>query len=321
MHLNSLGIDHLANYNALAVEYGTPFDGTAWIRLFGDQLQTLGFFDNGDNLIGGVSLYSTTHYGLRICMPAPFTPSSGPFFKTETQNPVARINFQREIQKTLIDYLLRQRYALIHLCLPSPLQEALPFYWAGFKVIPQYSYIIDLHQDESTLFGNMSSDRRKSIRKAENDGLITISETNLHIVNQMVLKTFTRQDKHLNSKALNSILFSYSNSSNSFAFTTYLKDTPLATCFIVHDNRKAYYLMGGYDTNNRHHGAGPLALFHAIKHAKEIGLDLFDFEGSMHQDIERYFRGFGGTVISYLTVNKAWFPLECILKYSKRNMF
>ena len=59
-----------------------------------------------------------------------------------------------------------------------------------------------------------------------------------------------------------------------------------------------------------HHGA-----------AKDRGLAIFDFEGSVILPIERYFRGFGGTLTPIISVHKAWLPLEMGLKLVRRSLF
>ena len=59
------------------------------------------------------------------------------------------------------------------------------------------------------------------------------------------------------------------------------------------DENSAYYLMGGGDPDLRNSGAASLVLWEAIKHASTV-TGKFDFEGSMNESIERFFRGFGG---------------------------
>jgi len=41
----------------------------------------------------------------------------------------------------------------------------------------------------------------------------------------------------------------------------------------------------------------------------------------MLPEVERFFRGFGGDLVPYFTVNKAWLPLEFMLKLLKREQF
>jgi hypothetical protein len=38
---------------------------------------------------------------------------------------------------------------------------------------------------------------------------------------------------------------------------------------------------------------------------------IFDFEGSMHQRIESFYRGFGAELVSYFTVNKNNCKTKC----------
>ena len=120
---------------------------------------------------------------------------------------------------------------------------------------------------------------------------------------------------------MDQIIYGFANRDNSFAFITYKGSQPVSASFCIYDQTTAYYLFGGYDHENRHHGAGALSLWTALGYAKGLGLKYFDFEGSMVPDIERHFRGYGGTLTPYYRVNKALLPLEMILKLFKREFF
>jgi hypothetical protein len=62
-------------------------------------------------------------------------------------------------------------------------------------------------------------------------------------------------------------------------------------------------------------------MWESVKHAKDLGLRYFDFEGSMVPQIETYFRGFGGRLTPYYRINRASLPIEIILKFFKRRLF
>ncbi len=312
--------DHAA-YDELARLHGTLFNGRDWLALFGDRMQALGLFDEGGELVGGLSLYQERRWGFRIIRRAPFTPIYGPFLALKAQNPVAVLEERRKALDCMVEHLERENPALCMVPLDRRISDALPFFWSGYKVVPQYTYLLDLAVAPEDMLKNMSSERRKNIAKAGRDGLRTCAAANMEEVRDLVLATFARQEKFVDRSCLDAILFRYANSANSFAYTTYRDDRPIATCFAVHDSRTAYYLLGGYSAEERHHGAGAAAMFAAIKHAGEIGLETFDFEGSVIPAIERYFRGFGGRIAPYLTVNKAWLPIEMALKFKKRNLF
>ncbi|MCC6372738.1 MAG: hypothetical protein IT236_17165 [Bacteroidia bacterium] len=74
------------------------------------------------------------------------------------------------------------------------------------------------------------------------------------------------------------------------------------------------YLFGVFDSENKHHGAGVSCMWQSILKAKEMGLSHFDFEGSMNEKIERYFREFGGELVPYFCIEKIKPSLSAVLK-------
>ena len=64
----------------------------------------------------------------------------------------------------------------------------------------------------------------------------------------------------------------------------------------------AYYLMGGGDPELRNSGATSLVLWEAICRQPEI-VEVFDFEGSMIEPIERFCRAFGAVQTPYFRVS------------------
>lgn len=309
-------------YDTLAQRHGTLFNCSDWLALFGDNVQTLGIFEDGGEMVGGLSFSHEHRFGLKIVRNAPYTPTFGPFIAVKAQNPVAILETRRKVLECIVEYFDKENPAIVRLGLDQGIFDALPFFWGGYKVIPAYTYRLDLLSSLEQIRKNMSPTRRNDITKALRDGLTVRLTTDLDVVKHLCLATFNRQKMQINQTWLDAILFKYANSSNSYAFTTYRADNiPIATCFVVHDSKTAYYLIGGYSADLGHHGAGALAMFEAIKHTKELGMKIFDFEGSVIPAIERYFRGFGGELTPYFTVNKAWLPLEIALKLKKRSIF
>ena len=79
---------------------------------------------------------------------------------------------------------------------------------------------------------------------------------------------------------------------------------PLGAVWIVWDERRAYYLIGGYDHSEKSNKAVSLAMWRAIQFtANDLHLPEFDFEGSMIPAVERFFRKFGGTLLPTYTIN------------------
>ncbi len=321
MIAREINVSEHAVYDELALCHGTLFNRSDWLSLFGERMKRCGFFDDGGTMVGGFSLYQERRMGLKIFRSAPFTPICGPFLNVKSQNPVAVLEERRKILACMVEHLRKESPAICMLPLDQRITDTLPFFWNGYKTIPSYTYLLNLELSLEQIKGNMSSERRKNLAKAAKDGLRVRQESDMTVVRELVLATFGRQRKHIDRQSLDNILFTYAKPSNSFAFVAYRGSSPIATCFIVHDVNTAYYLLGGYNSDEKHHGAGVLAMFEAIRYSQELGVRTFDFEGSVIPPIERYFRGFGGQLTPYYTVNKAWTPLEILLKFFKRERF
>ena len=76
-----------------------------------------------------------------------------------------------------------------------------------------------------------------------------------------------------------------------------------AGVLIVWDENSAYYLMGGGNPKLRNSGATSLCMWEAIKFASTV-TKKFDFEGSMIESVERFFRAFGATQKPYFHITK-----------------
>jgi hypothetical protein len=56
-------------------------------------------------------------------------------------------------------------------------------------------------------------------------------------------------------------------------------------------------------------------MWKSILDAKNRGLDIFDFEGSMDKNIERYFREFGPELVPYQCVEKVKPLMKLLLAF------
>lgn len=245
----------------------------------------------------------------------------GLFFENKAINKSNNNTIRKNVMQLLATHFNSLSYKLLTLALPPANIDTQPFFWHRYKVVPSYTYRLNLQLDVETLHNNMTSERRKSIKKAVKDNLVITKVADYKLVKELVLKTFNRKQQAIDIQLLDKILFSFANESNSFAFVAFKETIPIAATFCVFDHQTAYYLLGGYNDAEKHHGAGPSCMWQSILHAQAAGLKVFDLEGSMMMEVERYFREFGGDITPYYTINKAWLPFEIALKFIKRQLF
>ncbi|MBL0048745.1 MAG: GNAT family N-acetyltransferase [Bacteroidetes bacterium] len=322
MEIKILSQTHFEKFNELALLHGSIFNSLTWLKIYGKSITVYGIFNNDNKLIGGFHLYKGKQAKIlsHINNP-PFTPHIGLFYDNQASNRANSLSFEKNILSCVADFLEKESYHLLTIALPTTCTDVQPFIWKKFKAIPNYTYQLNLEFTELEILKNLASDKRNSINKAEKDKVTIKQNAGNHIIKQLVENTYSRKSKLLNDAIVSAILNEFADAQNSFSFVAYVEEKAAAMSFCIYDSTTAYYLLGGYDAGNKHQGAGVLALWNCILHAKKIGLKKFDFEGSMIPQVEKYFRGFGGELVPYFTLNKASLPLELALKFIKREAF
>lgn len=283
--------------------YGTVFDSREWLSMFRDRLDVYGVF-NENELISTFFLYKIKLKRVFNAFTSPFfTPSNGFIIKNEANTRFRYNNTNKKVLTLIAEFVKGMNLNYIQLQMPDSIVDCQPFVWSGFLATPKYSYLLDLSQPLDVIYDNINPKTRSShIQKAQKDGVEVIKTSDYSIVRNMIVGTFGRQNKSFYTEYIDKILFDFATQFNSYAYVAYLNNSPLAVIFIVYDKNRAYCLMSGFDDNNGHRGAGSLVHYAAIKHAKELGISIFDFEGSMLKPIELFYRNFGGKLVSKFVV-------------------
>ena len=100
-------------------------------------------------------------------------------------------------------------------------------------------------------------------------------------------------------------------------FARDLQNRTHAALYLIWDENSAYYLMGGSDPALRNSGANSLLMWEAIQFASTV-TNKFDFEGSMIEPIERFFRSFGAKQIPYSYISKGSFLIKNLIFLRKK---
>src|ERR1035437_4186833 len=305
----------------LTLKTSSVFYSEKWINILGDNTKAYGIFNANEEIIGGFLLSKEKVLGLNIFRQARLMTAIQLFYKNSSKNYSKHAGEEKKLMQMLADFFEELPYHILTVYFPAEYVDMQPFIWSRFKVIPYYTYIIDLSESVSVIEEKFAPERRNDIKKAIKDGIICKKENCPDIVKRIALNSFMRKEKKIDLKIFDKVLFDFSDPGNSITFISYQNEIPIAAVFCVYDKEKIYYLIGGYDNEFKHQGAGALALYSAIKYAKEIGVHYFDFEGSMIPEVEKYFRGFGGVLTPYYSINKAKLPLEMALKLFRRSVF
>ncbi len=291
------------------------FNSISWLQIFTPHVNILGIFNDNHNQIGMLYYFKNKKYNIPYIIPPPFTPHNGLIFLKQAKAVNKIYSELKEIEEQIEKYFSQhEKNALIKLVFSHNYKDMQVFIWKQWEVSPAYTYLLPLNSSADALFSNLSSEKRKSIRKAEKDGIKIIRTNDYKLIFELVKSTYARKEKKINNYYLNKILTEFASDDNSFAYVAFNNATPIAGTFCLFDKTNAYYLFGGIDEQHAHHGAGVSCMWNSILHAKQLGLKNFDFEGSMVPDIERYFRDFGGEKTVYFIAKKSPLYLNPLLK-------
>jgi hypothetical protein len=274
---------------------GTLFHTTLWLKAAGVPFQLLGCF-RGSELRGGFALNIV---GNRMAgMPhGTLTPYLGVLYSRPEGKYVTELSNNKEIGVAIASFL-KSEFKQVNISFPPEVIDLMPFRWQGFTSRIGYTYRLSL-RDLNVAFDNMDAVRRRNIISAEKAGVQVDGGASLDQVLRLHEKTFERQRlaPHY-SQAVKNIERALSSANRCRAFLARSQDgNPLGGVWIVWDEKRAYYLLGGYDHDAKSNNAVALAMWRAIQFASvDLKLLEFDFEGSIIPPVERFFRKFGGTL-------------------------
>jgi Acetyltransferase (GNAT) domain len=281
---------------------GSVFCGSWFLKAVAPDVRILACF-KGERLIAGIPLHFERRLGLNFCRMPPLVHTWGVVMAPFEGKHVTVFSLQMKVLTLFAEELAKQRF-FIQSFHPTQLNW-LPFYWNGFRQVTHYSHVIEDITDVARIWDEMEGNTRRNIRKAEKCG-ITVVPCNSELVTTMLKKTFTNQHK--------SLFFSpahferlckaaMQHDSGACLAAVDLRGRPHAAGFVLWDQKRAYYLAAGTDPELRVSGAASLLMWHMVKFTSGRAI-AFDFAGSVIQQIERFFVGFGGKLVPYNRIMK-----------------
>ncbi len=244
--------------------------------------------------------------GLTLITMPKLTPYLGPWIEYPVgQKYATQLSYEKDVYTALIEQL--PKFDFFKQRLHSSIANWTPFYWKGFKQTTRYTYILDDLESKDKIWEKFQTKIRTDIKKAKDRFKIEIKDDlpTEHLTT-LSMKTFQRQGQSFPySKALLERVFNAcARHKRGKAFYAVDPSNNIhAAIYVVWDDRTVYYLLGGTDSKLRQSGATSYLIWHAIQFAIASS-KAFDFEGSMIEPVERFFRGFGGRLAPYFTIFK-----------------
>ncbi|MGS1117369.1 GNAT family N-acetyltransferase [Castellaniella sp. UC4442_H9] len=271
----------------------------------------------GDRIAATMPYCMTKRLGFTLITHPPLTQTLGPWIRPIKGARHEQIAHQHSVLTDLLQQLpaydyFYQRWHYFQ-------TNWLAFYWAGFDQTTRYTYILRNLSDLSAVFCHFSASKRRSIRKAKDEGI--------RITFDLPARTFYEHHKRILAQSGADISYPYdlfrriyeAGYNNNAARTLAAYDARgnlHAAAFVVWDQNHAYDLIGMTDRHHGRSGATALLMWEEIQFAA-LKSRQFDFEGSMIQSVEAFVREFSPQQTPYFCISRTPSRLYAMAQFTK----
>ncbi|MCW4152617.1 GNAT family N-acetyltransferase [Halomonas sp. 18H] len=258
----------------------------------------------GKDINGSLPYLTRRRWGFTFLTQPKLTQTLGPWVRPAKKSYPKQMAYEKDVLGTLIEQLPQcDYYGQNWDCTRS---NWLPFYWRGFEQTTRYTYRLALNDDPENLWKGLQQNIRGDIRKARDRFGVVVRNACLEEFLDLNRMVFERQNKmvpYTSDFVAGIDAAASSRNARDCLVAVDLEGRLHAGAYIVRCGQTAYYLMGGGDPELRNSGATSLVLWEAIcRQPKSI--EVFDFEGSMIEPVERFFRAFGAVQTPYFHVSR-----------------
>ena len=295
-------------YRALCIqEPSIPLFSQAWWldATAGADGWDVALVEKGDAIVAAMPYVLRKSYGFTLLGQPALTQTLGPWLRETGGKSSTRLAQHKDWLQALIDQLP----PFDHFTQNWHWERSnwLPFYWKNFHQTTRYTYILHELGDEQVLWQGLRENIRTDIKKASNRFKLRVRD-DLAIEDFLVLNRMTFDRQGMNIPYTDAFVHKLDQAcvarqARKILIAEDEQGRRHAGVYIVWDQNSAYYLMGGGDPELRNSGATSLCMWEAIKFAATV-TKCFDFEGSMIEPVEKFFRAFGAQQTPYFTVSK-----------------
>lgn len=268
--------------------------------------ECLRVYDTGEELIAAMPLLQKKKFGITYSLQPLMTQTWGILFKEKQfKNSYEYYSYKRKVLVEIVRFLKGKSHIFEYNFSPE-FEYPLPFYWDNYLLKVKYTYQI---KPENKIPVKYSPATIRQLSKAQKADLILKVSNSVNSISELYKNYPT--SVRINSDILSKLININSNALNIKIYEVENKEGKvLAAGIIGYFNSIVVYLGGAFEKREKGmEFAMTFLMDHVINEAKEKNY-IFDFEGSMIEPVERFFRGFGAIPVPYLQISKGLFSKQ-----------
>ncbi len=259
-------------------------------------------------------------WGIRYSIHPPFSQFTGMIIDRKSENVYKQLEFEKKIIEGIHAALPRSlKYISCHFAPGFSYHLALQ--WLGWQEKTLYTYWADISSGYESFLEQSASHVRRELKKSKEAGFEIRAENKPAQVADILLKAKPFLRKQILPKYFEGLVKNaahYYESKKSVCLIAYLENKPVAgIIYFFHRDRMVYY-QGSTLPEFKNSGVMTHIICESVRlYGKDY--KYLDFDVSMIEPIERYFRGFSAFPVSYFryTLNRLH-PLLKFLLYLKQ---
>lgn len=255
-----------------------------------------------DQVVAALPFFHKQKGPFRYATMPPFVKWLGPYLLPEFRG---RLPKEHALMQALITQL--PDFAAFKQNFYPTVTNWLPFYWQQFRQTTYYTYRLHQLRNLAQVEAGLGTGIRRDIRLARQQVRV-VHNLPLDEFYRVNMLSFARQGlpapySLAQLRRLDAALTAASARQLFFAVDE--QGQVHSVAYLIWDATTAYFLLAGDDPALRASGAGVLLAWECIRYTSEVlGLDCFDFEGSMLPGVERIRVRFGAVQTPYFYVWK-----------------
>lgn len=259
--------------------------------------------------------------GLRYALQPQLTPYSGPvFLYPKGMRPERKASFEHEAARKLAEQLEEMRLLYFQQNFAPSVTDWLPFHWAGYRQTTRYTYVIPDISDPDKVFAAFDpAQRQKNILGVLPQVRLVEGTTPEQLAQWHETYWLSKGKRDLLPKSLMARVAHAAIARGNGIILTLADQagTPLVCRFVAYDGQCAHSMFSAQNPDKRVPHAADALVWLTLKRLQGL-TRAYDFEGSMEQSIEHYYRSFGAKQVPYFGLEKCNNPLFRALLAAKR---
>lgn len=278
--------------------------------------------EEGNQIVAAFPFKSHRKWGVTYALQPHFAQYLGMLFASKSDQVYKNLEFQKKAIQLIHEHLPSGlRYLSYHFAPEFEYDQ--PLIWLGWKHRMRYTYWVDIRKGYESFLQCCASHVRREIKKADEAGLVVRAENKPESVVEILKTAKPEAAKGIENQffeALCSNSRHYFESQQSCCLLAYDGEKPVAGIIYFFFKNKMIYYQGSTLPAYKNSGAMSKIIAEGVR-LFGSKYEYLDFDGSMIEPIERFFRGFGAFPVRYGNFTLDRLPLLARWGYSLRTVW